>query len=393
MNYRDQIKTIEARMAEIRGLVNDATGEELKKLDDESTQLAEQRAELVKKMEIAERSAFAALAEPLKPIEAPNASEERGLKLLDKKSVTYDARSLIRPHEARDLVVGQSNLVLPQFQATTINPDFNQISTLIDNVAIMNLPGGESYKQPYATGHGTADYTAMGTAYSDVETTFDYAEINKTKITAYEESPEEITKLAAAPYDQEIQAGISKAIRRKITREILLGDGAAGHFVGIFEKGANAPKAIDPATDKALTAIDEFTLDEIIYAYGGEEDVEAIQALVMNKADLLTFAKIRDTNGNKIYAITNYGNAGTINGIPFILNSACKAMSASATASGDYCMLYGNLKNYQMAVFSPIEVKRSTDYKFKEGMIAHAGVVFAGGNVVSKNGFLRIKKG
>ena len=55
-------------------------------------------------------------------------------------------------------------------------------------------------------------------------------------------------------------------------------------------------------------------------------------------------------------------------------------------------MAYGNLKNYQLTIFSDIDVKRSTDYKFKEGMIANRGVVFAGGNVVSYNGFLRIKK-
>ena len=55
-------------------------------------------------------------------------------------------------------------------------------------------------------------------------------------------------------------------------------------------------------------------------------------------------------------------------------------------------MAYGNLKNYQLAVFSDIDVKRSDDYKFKEGMIAHKGVVFVGGNVVSYKGFVRVKK-
>ena len=56
-------------------------------------------------------------------------------------------------------------------------------------------------------------------------------------------------------------------------------------------------------------------------------------------------------------------------------------------------MAYGPLSNYTMAIFSEMEVKRSTDYKFKEGMIAHRGVVFSGGNVTAKNGFLRVKKG
>jgi hypothetical protein len=55
-------------------------------------------------------------------------------------------------------------------------------------------------------------------------------------------------------------------------------------------------------------------------------------------------------------------------------------------------MAYGPLSNYMLTIFSDMDVTRSTDYKFKQGMIAHKGVVFAGGNVVSKNGFLRVKK-
>ena len=56
-------------------------------------------------------------------------------------------------------------------------------------------------------------------------------------------------------------------------------------------------------------------------------------------------------------------------------------------------MAYGNLSNYQIVEFSPMQVSRSDDYKFREGMTAYRGVCFFGGNVVRKNGFLRIKKG
>lgn len=55
-------------------------------------------------------------------------------------------------------------------------------------------------------------------------------------------------------------------------------------------------------------------------------------------------------------------------------------------------MAYGNLKNYKLVEFSPTEVKRSTEFKFRQGMIAHRGVNMLGGNVVHKNGFIRVKK-
>jgi HK97 family phage major capsid protein len=142
-----------------------------------------------------------------------------------------------------------------------------------------------------------------------------------------------------------------------------------------------------------VTAIDETTLDEIIYAFGGDEDVEDGAVLILNKKDLKAFATFRDAEGEKVYTVVNNGNTGTIDGVPYLINSACKALSAAATASASYCMAYGPLSNYTMAIFSDVDIQRSTDYKFKEGMIAHKGVVFAGGNVTAKNGFLRVKKG
>ena len=85
-----------------------------------------------------------------------------------------------------------------------------------------------------------------------------------------------LQKLPAANYGAEVVKGISTSIRKKITREILVGDGDSGHFVGIFDNGATA---IDAATDIDFAEIDEETLDEIIYSYGGDENVEDVAVL------------------------------------------------------------------------------------------------------------------
>ena len=202
------------------------------------------------------------------------------------------------------------------------------------------------------------------------------------------EITEELLKLSAADYDAEVVNGVTIASRKKISREILVGDGTAGHLIGIFSSNATA---IDSTTDISIDEINEDTLDDIIYGFGGDEDVEAASTLILNKRDLKAFSKLRDANGKKIYTIVNNGNTGTIDTIPFIINSACSAISNGAT-SGQYCMAYGPLTNYLLTIFSQMDVQRSTDYKFKQGMIANRSSVFVGGNVVSYNGFLRIKK-
>ncbi|PEC31807.1 phage major capsid protein [Bacillus cereus] len=311
--------------------------------------------------------------EPQKQDVELETSEKRGQALMENRAVT----------------VGSGNVVLPKHSATDIRPTFNEVSTLIDRVSSKTLKGGESYQQPYIKSYGEGDYTTEGNDYNTSETTFGYADITKAKVTAYSEDTEELQKLPAADYDAEVMKGITVATRKKLTREILIGTGATNRLAGIFSAAATA---IDSATDLEISAIDASTLDEIIYSYGGDEDVEDAAVLILNKLDLKAFAKLRTSDGKKVYNVVSQGNSGTIDGVPFIINSACKAVSDAKTTAGQYSMAYGPLSNYQLTIFSDMDVQRSTDFKFKQGMIAHRGSVFAGGNVISKNGFLRMKK-
>ncbi len=299
-------------------------------------------------------------------------SEERGQKLKEKRAVT----------------VSSGQVILPKYTSDTINQTFNDVSSLIDRVQHKPLNGGESFSQPYEITSGEAGYTEEGQPYNSTEIEFGYAEITKAKVTAYSEETEEVLKLPLADYDSVIRQGISKALRKRITKDILIGDGAKNHITGIFSDKA---EAINPETDIEISSINENTLDEIIFSYGGDEETEDTATLILSKADLKAFATLRNVDKDKVYDVTTNGNTGTIDGVPYIVNSACKGLGKAA--AGDYIMAYGPLSNYMLAIFSDTDIQRSTDYKFKEGMIAHKGSTFVGGNVVSYNGFLRVKKG
>lgn len=227
-----------------------------------------------------------------------------------------------------------------------------------------------------------------------MEPSFGYVTIEKQKVTAYTEEPEEMQKLPNADYDSVIEGSVSKAIRRFLSRQILIGDGTTANLKGIFYNPTKAAEqVIDPATDiDTITAIDDGTLDEIIYSFGGDEEVEGVATLILNKQDLKAFAKLRDKQGRKVYTIVNRGQTGTIDGVPFVINSACAAVSDSKTAAGAYEMAYGYLQSYELAIFSDIDVRRSDDYKFKNGQTAFRASMFAGGSVAAWNGFIRVKK-
>lgn len=368
---------IETRLSEIRSILEEGEGN-LEELENEISELNEERGileEIEKRNKLAEEINLGDVN--------PKVIDRRESDVSEKEQRGKDLK------ENRAVMVSSSNVVLPKHSSAEIKPTFNEISSLIDRVSHMDLPGGESFKQPYVIHKsGEGGQTKEGETYTNTEPKTDYATIGKAKTTAYSEVSEEVEKLPSAPYAQLVEDGVSDAIRKKITRQILIGTGEVNELVGIFSDKA---KAIDPKKDKNISEINEKTLDDIIYSYGGDEDVEDVAVLILNKADIKEFAMLRTKDGKKVYEVKHNGNTGTIDTVPYIINSACSSISKGKV--GDYCMAYGSLSNYTLALFSDIEIMKSYDYKFGEGLIAHKGSTFSGGNVTSYNGFLRVKKG
>lgn len=298
--------------------------------------------------------------------------------------------------EERAVTVASSNLVIQTKYSNTLSKTANEVSGLIDRVSAVPLNGGNAYEKGFETGFGEGDYTTETGAYNDTDPTFDYIDIGKAKITAYTEITDEAKVLPNVDYQALVVKNVRTAIRKKITKMIMTGAGGSNAITGIF----NAPtKVIPTATDIEISEIDIDTLDTIVFGYRGDEDVEDTGVLILSKTDLAAFAATRMTDGKKAYKISlaSGGNMGTISSegsfqVPFILNSVCPALSASGTAADTYCMAYGKLSFYEMPIFSKLTVQESRDFKFSTGQICYRGAVWAGGNVVSYKGFVRIKK-
>lgn len=367
----NRLKEILARMAEIEAEVRagSLTAEQIEERNKEVDALATEKAAILAKEASDMRSKFA----NAKTVETTPE---------DDREIEERARAL---RQGRSVTVSNLDLLAVTHQDANLVPAFNEVSNLLSVIPTTQFDGGESHKVGYVEGYDEADYTVEGTAAHEVEPSFGYVEITKAKITAYTEVSEETEKLKPAMYLAEVKKNLTISMSKKLIKEMISGAGGSNALVGIFAKAKTT--AIDAAKDLEIAAITDTTLDDIIYAYGGNEDFSE-GVLILNKATLKEFDTLKDKQGKKFYRVDR--NMHTIDGVPYVIASAVKPFSTAAT--GEYFLAYGSPINYRLDQFSPIEMSKSTDYKFKEGMIAYKAVGFFGGNVCAHNGFIRAKK-
>jgi HK97 family phage major capsid protein len=396
-----RIKEIDERLTEIDAIVANAQEvEEVRSAQAESKELVAEKSLIIEKLDTAklinEGKLQARVISPIKEERTMEKQimekyEERGQLLKANKPVTFTAGELA---ELRAVSVGSGELILQKKYSNTLNDTFGQVSSTIDVVRAVPLVGGESYTKGFVKGYGIGGYTAETANYVETDPTFDYVTIGKSKITAYSEITDEALKLPNVQYAAWVAQNITISIRKLISRQILIGAGGANQFTGIINAPANV---IDGTTDLDLDGIDGDTLDAIVYGYGGDEEVEGVATLFLSKADLAAFSAVRDAEGRKLYMIAPQGNGGTISSagsfqVPYIINSALPALTASGTASGATTMIYGNPQNYEMPIFSNLTIEESRDFKFRTGQTAYRASIWAGGNTTAFNGFTRITK-
>ena len=327
------------------------------------------------------------------------------LEVEDKKEEKVDERSLLRGaiedlEEEKRKINPQDTKEIekPKKYKNEISESFNAVSGMVDMLNTIPLNGGESYSVAFEKGYGEGDYTTEGGEYKDIDVETDYVETGRAKITSYIEVTNEVKNLPSANYLALISKRVNSSIKKKIGAQSIVGAGTTNTIRGIYNADTKVMPTEEGTSDIELTAIDADTLNDITFAYGGDEDVEAPQTLILSKADLKAFAKVKTTDGKFVYAITKNGARGTIAykdgglAVPFVINSACNSISDSKTTDGKYTMIYGALSDYEMPVFSDIEVQESTDYQFKKGMIAYRADCIIGGTVSKYNGFVRVKK-
>lgn len=284
------------------------------------------------------------------------------------KAFADSGKMTIDNAEARAVLVSSGALATPT-EVSGINDAVGaKVSSIIDLVKITDASGMGAYKVAYEDTDATAATQTEGGAYNESDPTFNFVEIKPQTEAVISYISKQARKQTPLNYQQKVNESALVALRKRAAKIV-----------------TDALLASEITAPLALSALDENALRKIAFNYGGDESIVGAATLFINKADLVTLGDVRGSDKKPVYEITpdaSNPNTGIIRdgglAVPYCINSNLTAGK----------LIYGQAKNFELALFSNYEISVSEDFAFNKGLLAIAGDVELGGDVVVKNGFV-----
>ena len=335
-------------------------------------------------------------------------AEERGNTLMRGQEIKFTAqevaKSLFLPQGAREKAVtlATGTLAQPTGAGTNIrDPLGTRVGSIIDQVYVQDLTGMSSFLEPYVISEfdatGAKVTTAAGTARTaSSDPTFGVAKIAPFELTTTSYVDRNIGRLTPANYYAKVQAMAIRALRRSAVGMIFNGDGQATNEMFGIKTAKNVAGSAIYATLN-VDAVDADLLTELMFAYGGDEELGGSCWLYLNKADLLALGKIRGTNEKRrlfdIVPDAGNPNCGTIREggtiVPYSIASDLTALTgANAASAAVQAMVYGDPANYELGLFGDFTVRVDESIKGVERMLTILGDAMIGGNLIVDKGFV-----
>lgn len=303
----------------------------------------------------------------------------------------------VKIRNATTLATG--TLVEPTRVDTTIRDGLSTVSSIIDQVTVQDLTGCQAIFEPILTAEMAAQSgkvsTLAGTTRTPSDPAFSAAKIAPYEVNVTTYVDRNLSRLTPVAYEEKIRSLAMRALRRKVASLIYNGDGQASpDLYGIKTAKDVAGNALFKTVNVSAIAVG--FLDDLVYAYGSDEEVGGNARLFLSKADLQAIGKLRNSDGDKYYKIVpdpanaNIGRIiddGLI--VPYTIGSALTALSQSTAGSNAVqTMVYGDPTNYLLGLFGPYSIRIDESVKAVERMNTILGDVFVGGNLVVNDGFI-----
>lgn len=286
--------------------------------------------------------------------------------------------------------ISLGTVVAPGGAGSEIHDGFaGHVSGLINQIHTVDLTGLNSWEEPYVISDPEATagdpVELAGTQRATTDPVFGIA-----GMTAYEANttsfvPKAAANLSPARYAAKIQEMALRSLQRKAVALMINGDGAASPKMHGILNAKNTAGANIFAEIADVTAINEDTLAQMVFGYGGDEMTGGAARLLLTKANLEAFGKLKGANEKTpLYEISfdpgSGGNTGTIKrGGLIVPYTICSAMGSKKLA-------YGDPFNYMLALFGEYVVGTDASYMAGKRLITVLGDVNLSGNLTVDKG-------
>lgn len=389
----NEIKERKKALAE--ELKGEVTEERVKEIEDEVEGLEKEEQMIERKLNIQGK-----LEDPIQKPEQDqgNDEEQRAARIKESGKMEISVSS-VRGYfggvKERATTITTDSLAKPTGAGSVIRDNLEGVSSIVDQVYVSDLTGCAAFEEPYVKTNPEATERTDGSAGTGSDPVFRVASIAPMLINVTSYVSKNIERLTPAAYAQKVQSLALAALRRKVGK--LIANGETGKFNGIKIAQNTKKENIFKTYTVNSNVIGAETLRDIVFSYGGSEEIGPNARLFLTKEDLAAFGKVRGTNEKKaVYEITadpGNANTGTIKDggtiVPYtILSGLTSLSSATQTTSAIQTMIYGDPMNFELGLFGPYTVEVSKDYKFAEGLLTIMGEVMAGGNIIVAEGFV-----
>ena len=283
------------------------------------------------------------------------------------KQLHENGKAVISNADARAVLVSAGKLATPT-EVSGINDILGaRVSSIVDMVKIVDASGMGAYKVAYMKTDAAAATQTEGAAYNNGEPTFDFVEIKPQTEAVLSYISKQARKQTPLAYSAKVNESAMVALRKRAAAIITAQTLASK--LNVAKNGI---------------ALDEKFLRAVALSYGGDESVVGAAVLQINKADLITLGDVRGSDKKPVYEITpdaGNPNTGIIKdgglSVHYVINS---------NLSGK--QIYGQMHNFELALFSDYEIGVSEDFAFDKGLLAIRGDVELGGDVTVQGGFV-----
>lgn len=390
-----RLAQIQERAAQIlRELENEElTADMISALEEEQRSLEAEADTIKRKMALSGRLSSmegeSGDADPAEPT-----AEQRAAQIQKEGRMTISATEVRSAIAQRSTTIATDTLLKPTKSGTEIHDNLNPVSSIIDQVSVVDATGAAAYEEAYVKAEPTANKKEDGKPATDSDAQFRVAKLSPSLINVTSYVSRNIQRVSSLAYEAKIKSLALKALRRKIAELVVNGN---DEVFGI--KTAKNTKNEDISKELLVddAKFDADTLSKIVFAYGGNDELGGNARLFLTKADLQAFGAVRGTNEKKaIYEITpdpQNPNIGTIKEggliVPYTICSSLTALAGAKKGSAKIqTMLYGDPANFELALFGDYSVEVYKETKAVEGMLTIIGEQMAGGNVIVDGGFV-----